>query len=251
MRYWISLINLSAKEWGINGRLAHLSFWGSLLGSIFFIVIRLHKGTFRFLLDEDGPVETVQAIFFAGTALCAIGAAIWATRTKRHDQFVLFLLMALAMIFVTGEEISWGQRIFGWETPADLAEINKQNETTLHNIGEVLSVVNIGMMVVGAVGSVAYLLNKRLRLERYWQELNYFLVPPFFLAAPMFIVFAYKFVRLVFLPESTFTLTKYSEWVELCFAYSLLIFTYINYRRLSRPASTKQNTLSTPTMETF
>ncbi|MEZ4511549.1 MAG: hypothetical protein R3C62_06725 [Chloroflexota bacterium] len=250
MRYWISLINLSAKEWGFNGRLAHLSFWGSILGSIFFVAIRLHKDTFRFLLMEDGPVEWLQAICFGGTAIFAIGVAIWAARTKRHDQLVLFLLLAAAMIFVTGEEISWGQRIFGWETPTELAEINKQNETTLHNIGEVLSVVNIGMMIVGAVGSVAYLLNKRLRLERYWQELNYFLIPPFFLAAPFFIVFVYKFVRLAFFPESTFTLTKYSEWVELCFAYSMLIFTYVNYRRLSR-AALNQRQVSIPTTETF
>lgn len=250
MRYWISLINLSAKEWGVNGRLAHFAFWGSFIGSIFFLVIRLHKDTFRFLLMEDGPVEWLQAICFAGTALFAIGAAIWSARTKRHDQLVLFLLLAAAMIFVTGEEISWGQRIFGWETPAELAEINKQDETTLHNIGEVLSVVNIGMMIVGAIGSVAYLLNKRLRLERYWQELNYFLIPPFFLAAPMFVVFAYKFIRFAFLPEATFTLTKYSEWAELCFAYSLLIFAYINYRRLSRAAQ-NQRQVSIPTTETF
>lgn len=250
MRYWISLINLSAKEWGVNGRFAHLSFWGSLLGSIFFIVIRLHKGIFRFLLNEDGPIEWVTTICFALTAVYAFAVALRCVRTKRYDQFVLFLLLAMAMVFVAGEEISWGQRIFGWQTPEELAEINKQNETTLHNIGEVLSVINIGMMVVGAAGAVAYLLNKRLRLERYWQELNYFLIPPFFLAAPFFMVFAYKFVRLAFLPESTFTLTKYSEWIELCFAYSFLVFTYINYRRLSRTPSKHYQT-SALTTETF
>jgi drug/metabolite transporter (DMT)-like permease len=251
MRYWKSLINLSAQEWQVNGRLATLSFWGSIIGSIFFIAIRLDKDIFRFLLDEDGPVETLQALFFGSTAIFAVGTAMWAMRTRRHDQLVLFLLLAAVMIFVTGEEISWGQRIFGWETPAELAEINKQDETTLHNIGEVLSIINIGMMIVGAIGSVAYLLNKRLRLQRYWQELDFFLVPPFFLAAPFFLVFLYKFVRLVFLPESTFTLTKYSEWIELCFAYSLLIFTYINYQRLKRVSSVKQHQLSLPTTETF
>ena len=39
------------------------------------------------------------------------------------------------MMFVGfGEEISWGQRIFGFSTPDSLAEINVQTEFNLHNI---------------------------------------------------------------------------------------------------------------------
>jgi hypothetical protein len=36
-----------------------------------------------------------------------------------------------------GEEISWGQRIFGVATPEAVARINLQNELTIHNIGAV------------------------------------------------------------------------------------------------------------------
>ena len=32
------------------------------------------------------------------------------------------------------EEISWGQRIFGWSTPERLENLNAQQETNLHNI---------------------------------------------------------------------------------------------------------------------
>ena len=32
------------------------------------------------------------------------------------------------------EELSWGQMLFKWETPNQLALINSQGETTLHNI---------------------------------------------------------------------------------------------------------------------
>lgn len=32
------------------------------------------------------------------------------------------------------EEISWGQRLFGWETPAAWAALNHQGETNLHNL---------------------------------------------------------------------------------------------------------------------
>jgi hypothetical protein len=36
-----------------------------------------------------------------------------------------------------GEEISWGQRVFGLETPAALSEANVQDETNLHNLAGV------------------------------------------------------------------------------------------------------------------
>jgi len=32
------------------------------------------------------------------------------------------------------EEISWGQRIFGWETPVAWKKLNLQNETNIHNL---------------------------------------------------------------------------------------------------------------------
>lgn len=40
------------------------------------------------------------------------------------------------MVFFGGEEINWGQRIIGFETPAFLANPNIQGEFNLHNIRE-------------------------------------------------------------------------------------------------------------------
>ena len=48
--------------------------------------------------------------------------------SDRHGpSFFLALLAAM-------EEISWGQRLIGWGTPAALEEINFQGETTIHNV---------------------------------------------------------------------------------------------------------------------
>lgn len=38
------------------------------------------------------------------------------------------------MLVCFGEEISWGQRIFGWGTPASLKEVNAQGEFNVHNL---------------------------------------------------------------------------------------------------------------------
>ena len=41
---------------------------------------------------------------------------------------------ALAALFVAFEEISWGQHLFRWQSPAWFAERNAQRETNLHNL---------------------------------------------------------------------------------------------------------------------
>jgi hypothetical protein len=41
----------------------------------------------------------------------------------------------LSVCFISfGEEISWGQRIFGIETPAFIADANRQSELNFHNL---------------------------------------------------------------------------------------------------------------------
>ena len=43
-------------------------------------------------------------------------------------------LLTLACIYFAGEELSWGQHLFGWSTPESVARLNDQQETNLHNM---------------------------------------------------------------------------------------------------------------------
>ncbi len=83
-------------------------------------------------LAEDGPFETATAICYAFSALSCLMLALSA-RGHRSLQLSLALL-AILFIVVGGEEISWGQRIFGFTAPESLAAMNVQGEFTLHNI---------------------------------------------------------------------------------------------------------------------
>jgi hypothetical protein len=47
---------------------------------------------------------------------------------------LVYLGLALLFFFGAGEEISWGQRIFGFKTPEPLAQVNKQDELNFHNL---------------------------------------------------------------------------------------------------------------------
>lgn len=83
---------------------------------------------------EDGPVEwgTAVGLFLSAIVLFHNGCTLWAKRGAVAAATTLFY--GIVFIFGMGEEISWGQRIFGWETDGYFAENNVQNETNLHNL---------------------------------------------------------------------------------------------------------------------
>lgn len=55
---------------------------------------------------------------------------------KRKQWFGLSVLVFLSLVLfvMAGEEISWGQRIFEWQTTGYFSEHNVQGETNLHNL---------------------------------------------------------------------------------------------------------------------
>ena len=58
------------------------------------------------------------------------------------------------MFFIAfGEEISWGQRILGIETPESLEGINDQGETNLHNLstGKANQLFQVFWLVMGVL----------------------------------------------------------------------------------------------------
>ncbi len=117
---------------GLHSKLA-VGFYLVIFLNIFFFAAvfindsRLHDELTR----EDGWAEylTAVAFFLAGlvTAATAYMERSWTLRS-------FYFLGAVAMLFVAGEEISWGQRLFEWETPDFMMSLNQQGESNLHNI---------------------------------------------------------------------------------------------------------------------
>lgn len=109
---------------------------------------------------EDGPVEWGTAVFLFLSAIVLFRNAA-ALRAKRGAAAALITgFYGIVFIFGAGEEISWGQRVFGWESGEFFTEHNAQNETTLHNLvvgeeqlaktlfGSVLTLVLLAYLVV-------------------------------------------------------------------------------------------------------
>lgn len=78
---------------------------------------------------EDLVGEWAQTYSFLAAAVLAV---IVATRRSRYRWF--FAVLAVACSYVFLEEISWGQRIFGFDTPDFLKSRNLQGEANLHNL---------------------------------------------------------------------------------------------------------------------
>lgn len=78
---------------------------------------------------EDLVGEWAQTYSFLTAAVLAV---IVAVRQTRYRWF--FALLAIACSYVFLEEISWGQRIFGFETPGFLKSRNLQGEANVHNL---------------------------------------------------------------------------------------------------------------------
>ena len=111
------------------------------------------------LAQEDALVENSTAFLFFLTALLLLAIV---ARGRGVPGRWLYLLGAFAFVFAAGEEISWGQRIFGFETPSYLREINLQNEFNLHNIDTVAfqRAYQMGMILLCVATSAAYFARK-------------------------------------------------------------------------------------------
>lgn len=106
---------------------------------IWFITYAKFKSTesldaFLHVVREDGWVEYLTSLFLIlGAVLLGINA-VKAAKQGEIKQVIFFSLSMLVFIFGAGEEISWGQRIFGVETGEYFLEKNYQGETNLHNL---------------------------------------------------------------------------------------------------------------------
>ena len=104
-----------------------------------FPVLAMGNKVIAAMLPEDHYFENVGALCLFVTSLLFFYGFRVARKTldKSWPSLVkqlVYLGLALLFFFGAGEEISWGQRIFGLKTPESLAQFNKQDELNLHNL---------------------------------------------------------------------------------------------------------------------
>ena len=115
--------------------------------------------TFHALTREDYWVENLTAVWFL---LAAILLFVTALVERSFFRRCVYILGGMTMVFAAGEEISWGQCIFGFATPDFLMHLNEQSEFNVHNIRlrMFVSIYRNGTLILCMATSAAFFCRK-------------------------------------------------------------------------------------------
>lgn len=104
--------------------------------------------------SETGLTENITVVF---TAIAAIFGGLIVRDSLRQGKRWLALwfgVFILGCIYFGGEEASWGQQWFHWQTPETWAELNNQGESNFHNtdgiLGSLLDQLPRNLLTLGA-----------------------------------------------------------------------------------------------------
>ena len=188
---------------------------------------------------EDGVSEWWSVATYLASAVLATCAGVWLVRLGCLRIGSFHVLLGVAFLVGLLEEISWGQRLFGWSTPESLAGINEQDETTIHNITNFDSVFTTIIFVASFLaftGAVA-----RAVLHRHGRVTSAdFILPSLVMSPALFMIMFW------ITGEQNYTgniarilLTHFdlkpvgSEIPEVLMGLCLCLYTYGNFRRVA------------------
>jgi hypothetical protein len=228
----------SKKRSGDNGTHIFMMTWVLPIAAILWIALWfIDNRLARYLVGESGLIENLQFVLLFLSCILFAFAAYKISICTRRNHLILYRNIAIAfaiLAFVLAmEEISWGQRVIGLETPEFWQALNAQNEINLHNLAFVQKQRFWFVIVAGVIGIsstfVTYSLFSPLRPKSY-------LVPAFalmvasgilrFISMEMFWVIDIERAR-----KFSYFADRFMEIGELAFAlavfsYALFMFEY-------------------------
>lgn len=202
---------------------------------------------FRVAIREDGPFEYLTAISYLTASVFLVLS--WRASRSLGNRFVSFGFLAAGILFflIFGEEISWGQRILGVETPDSIAEANRQGELTLHNLKPIYRYNLYGALSVSFLGAFGWLIFRGLPMrarDRLTSLGVRRFIPDWFVSSYFFVLFAvYSIMTYLQGPlirlfgdalekGGPFLVSGDQEPSEAIFALGVLMFAYFSYARL-------------------
>lgn len=196
----------------------------------------LSPDAYILLIKEDSFIEYTQAFFYFLSSILSFFVSINFLKNKIGMLGVLYLILAIGLLFTSLEEISWGQRIFHIANPDYFEKHNVQNEISFHNLDVVQPLLHKIYILTGAYGAFAWLfalpfVSRANEKRRY--ILN-FVVPDWFISSYFFFVFfIYTVFDYIIMPYAGgFLLWRDQEPIELLLSIGFLFFMATNYINL-------------------
>jgi len=116
------------------------SFWWLYLPILFFccryaiaLFTNATTGVESWFRDEHGIVENLTVLLLVGALFCTLSVIVRFGKSLDPEFRFFLVVYCLGCIYFAGEEASWGQHWFGWETGEFFLKINSQQETNFHN----------------------------------------------------------------------------------------------------------------------
>ena len=203
---------------------------------------------YNFIVQEDTAIEWIQASFFFTASVFSflVFSRFFKRRLVVHS--ILYGALTMGLFFIAMEEISWGQRIFNFETMGYFSKHNMQKEITLHNLDKVAPLLSKLYIMIGLYGTFGWLLASRTRLKERIPLVNFY-VPDWSLAPYFFFVFLIYFVLSYIRPFAVeelgieelraghFIIFRDQEPAELLLSIGFLLFVAVSYMRIRKMES--------------
>lgn len=215
----------------------------------FSLYLFMDEASMAWIGDEDNFFEWM-------TSLCFLASAVLCFMFFARKRNIFFLLLAIVFFVGFGEEISWGQRVFGYSTPESLVEINAQKEFNFHNTmtWEINFIFKVFTLAFGI--ALPFLVYHFKAISRLTARLR-MPVPPislgiFFMADWLVFKFTVTVLPQGYTPKYYFAATEIYEFITSFILVSIFYFFFINRNKMIQGVDIKdQLNLETETRETY
>lgn len=200
------------------------------------VIFRTNESFYRYwvLPEGYGALELSQFIFAAAGAVIALRLLFHPYVRGWGLLKAALLFFAVACFYIAGEEHSWGQHFFHWQTPEYWSEINRQQETNLHNTFGVANHLPQLLLEIGIwIGGIAMPLWQRF-VGPFRHGLLKLFAPSAALVPTALSVAVFKIAKKIGNDDAALDLvTRPSEAMETFFYLFILYYLVIFARRIS------------------
>ncbi len=203
---------------------------------IFLCIKLVSPGHYKLIIQEDSAIEYAQAFFYFLSSILSFIVSVKFLKNHIVLHGILYGVLAIGLLFVSIEEISWGQRILNIDTPDYFSQHNVQKEVSFHNLDTFQPHLHGFYILVGAYGAFAWLFVLPFMSRGKMKGCNIvnFVVPDWFISPYFFFVFLiYTLFEHVARPyRGGFLVWRDQEPLELLLSLGFLFFLVTNYIKL-------------------